>query len=267
MTLPLVDYHCHTRYSGDGRGEIRELCARAVEMGLAEIAVTEHVDTDPTDPCYDFYDHEAVASDIAACREEFAGRLVIRHGIEIDYQPAFHDAAVDFIARHEFDVILGSAHYIHGMRGWEDEVYGLYDERSAYAGHFEGTLAAAESGLFDVMCHLDLVKRYAIPHYGPYDRGPCAGMIDGILRVMVDGGIALEVNTSGLRQTPRETFPDPETVRRFGELGGEHVTLGSDCHRPEDLGAGLAEAAAIIREAGFARLTVFEGRKPSFIEL
>jgi len=262
-----VDYHCHTRYSGDGLGEIRDLCVRAVELGITEIAITEHVDTDPTDPCYEFYDHEAVGTAVRRCREEFGRTVGVRHGIEIDYQKRFHDEAVEFLATHEFDVVLGSAHYIRGKRGWETEVYRLNDERSAYMGHFEGTLAAAESGLFDVMCHLDLVKRYGIPHYGPYDRAPYAAIIDEILRVMVDKDQALEVNTSGLRQTPQATFPEIETVRRYRELGGQFVTLGSDCHKPADLGAGLAEGADIIRRAGFTRLTVFEGRERSFVEL
>jgi histidinol-phosphatase (PHP family) len=257
----LADYHVHTSLSADGRGSPREMCLRAVELGLREVAFTEHLDAAPGDPSYMFFDYDAARRAVEDCRREFAGALAVRFGVEMDYQPHIHDVLARIVENGEFDLVVGSSHYIRGEMGWFPEVYRRHDERWAYEGYFEGVLALARSGLADVVAHLDLVKRYAIPQYGPCDRSRWAGRVEEILVEMVRRGLALELNTSGLRQAPKETFPDEATVRRFRELGGRLVTVGSDCHGPEDLGGGFAEAEGILSRAGFGSAARFEGRR------
>ena len=114
----LVDYHCHTGLSADAKGSPREVCLRAVEIGLAELAFTDHVDTDPSDPCYGHYDYERAFEAAERCREEFAGRLAVRLGVEIDYQERHRDEAVRAIGGRGFDVVIGSVHYLAGRPGW-----------------------------------------------------------------------------------------------------------------------------------------------------
>ncbi len=120
--------------------------------------------------------------------------------------------------------------------------------------------AAARSGLFDTLGHLDFVKRYLVPHVGPGVLGAALELYEPVLRALVEGGTALEVNSSGLRQAARETYPGQAAVALFHELGGRRVTAGSDAHLAADFARGLATAYRIAAAAGFEALT-FRGRR------
>ncbi len=265
--MTLIDCHCHTRFSADGHGDPRELCLQAIEHGLTQVALTDHLDSDPADPARDYFDYEACRAAALACRDEFADKLQVAFGVEMDFQLRSAAESAAGLEGREFDLVIGSAHYVGGEMGWVDETYESLTENDAYTTHFEGALATARSGLIDVLAHLDLVKRYAIPIYGPCDLVPYADIIDEILRECIDRGLALEVNTSGLRQAPEEPFPGPAIIGRYRELGGELIAVGSDCHRPSDVGKGIAEAIDMIRTAGFKALTVFEDREAKFVDI
>ena len=100
----------------------------------------------------------------------------------------------------------------------------------------------------------------------PVDYGRWQGTIDEILRELAGQGLALEINTSGLRGPIGRTQPDAPLIRRFREFGGERITIGSDAHAPADVGAGWDEAVRLAREAGFEAVTVFfEGRPEQWL--
>ena len=125
---------------------------------------------------------------------------------------------------------------------------------------FDEVEAAARSGLFDAIGHIDVVKRYLYPHVTPAAFEAAPELYERILRALVDSGTALEVNTSGLRYTIKSPFPYPAIVARFRELGGEAVTVGSDAHRAEYANWGLAAGYGIVEEAGFDELTFRRAR-------
>ena len=116
-------------------------------------------------------------------------------------------------------------------------------------------MAAARSGLFDAIGHIDGVKRYLFPYVKPAAFEAEPELYEPILHALVDSGTALEVNTSGLRYSIETPFPHPAIVARFRELGGRAVTVGSDAHRLDQLSWGLADGYAIAAEAGFDELT------------
>jgi histidinol-phosphatase (PHP family) len=134
--------------------------------------------------------------------------------------------------------------------------------REAYQPYFAEARRAVESGLFDLIGHLDLAKRYGVRYYGPFDLSLFAAEIREILKLAVERGVGLEINTSGLRQAPHETYPGLEVLRWYRELGGQVLTIGSDAHSVKDLGKGIAEAFGLAREAGFEAVTLFEKREP-----
>jgi histidinol-phosphatase (PHP family) len=125
--------------------------------------------------------------------------------------------------------------------------------------YFDEIIGAARSGLFDTIGHLDFVKRYLIPHVTPADLARAPELYEPVLQALVESGTALEVNASGLRQLPRETYPSPAIVARYRALGGKHVTIGSDAHRTEWFAYGLAEAYRHAASAGFEALTFRRG--------
>jgi histidinol-phosphatase (PHP family) len=148
-----------------------------------------------------------------------------------------------------------------------DAYFASHSQREAYTPYFEELLQVARSGLGDVLGHLDLVKRYGTAHYGPFDPATFEDEIRAVLRAMIDGGLALEVNTSGFRQGVGEPYPGLAVLRWYRELGGEVLTVGSDAHHKDDLGTGIPEVLDLVRVAGFRAVAGFEGRQVRWVDL
>ena len=262
----MIDCHFHSEHSCDSSVPLAALCQRALELDLYYLCPTEHVDFDPQDMGYGYFDFEAYSRTVAACREQFNGQLTLLKGVEVDYQRRFDAQARIFLAQHTFDFVIGSVHYADGLYT-EDALLEAYDRDTAYRCYFNAVREAAASGLFDVIGHLDLLKRYAPPHWGTFDAHRYGDEIDAALRSAVETGTGLEINTSGLRQSPAETFPGLKTLRRYRELGGEILTLGTDAHRLSDLGKNINDGLSLARVAGFKAVTVFVARQPRWIDI
>jgi histidinol-phosphatase (PHP family) len=260
--LPL-DAHLHTDMSPDSDVAIDTYATAALERGIAEIAITDHVDFEPGAPAFayaSFADRERI---VRGAAERWAPRGVeIRFGVELTYDRAWEADVRDHLARHPYDFTIGSVH---------DRVESPYNPRRVaawvagrsladiVAPSFDEVVAAARSGLFDAIGHIDGVKRYLFPHVTPAVLATAPELYEPILRALVESGTALEVNTSGLRYSIREAFPHPAIVARFHELGGRAVTVGSDAHRAEQFAWGLADGYAIAADAGFTELTFRRG--------
>jgi histidinol-phosphatase (PHP family) len=266
MHQPLIDCHFHSNHSFDSRAPLAAMCRRALELGLTHVCPTEHADFDPQDAGYGYLDVEGYFGALDACQAQLDGQIVVLKGVEVDYQSRFEAEVRAFLARHAFDFVIGSAHYADGLY-IEDALLAAYDLDTAYRRYFNAVREVAASGLFDVVGHLDLLKRYRPPPGGVLDVRRYADEIDAILRAAVETGTGLEINTSGLRQAPAETFPGLETLRRYRELGGQVLTLGSDAHRPEDLGKNVGDGLALARAAGFEAIAVFVNRQPRWLDI
>ena len=200
-------------------------------------------------------------------RERYAGRLEILTGVELG-EPMFdRERSARLLRGHPYDFVLGSLHNL------EDGVdYFHYDYASADIGavldiYFRAELELVEMGGFQSLAHLTYPMRYMPEYKRPADTRRWQDVIDTLFRRMAEQGIALEINTSGLRQAIGQTSPDLPLIRRFRELGGENITIGSDAHRPEDVGAGLETAAALALEAGFRDICQFREGKPVHIRI
>ncbi len=250
----------------DSKTPLVALCRRALELGLSHICPTEHADFDPQDAGYGYLNVTAYSRAVDACRQQLDGQIAILKGVEVDYHSRFDAEVRAFLARHTFDFVIGSAHYADGLY-IENALLEAYDLDTAYRRYFNAVREVAASGLFDVVGHLDLLKRYRLPPGGVFDARRYADEIDAILRAAVETGTGLEINTSGLRQAPAETLPGLETLRRYRQLGGQVLTLGSDAHRPEDLGKNIRDGLALARAAGFEAIAVFVARQPRWLNI
>jgi histidinol-phosphatase (PHP family) len=268
--LPL-DAHLHTDRSPDSRVPIDVYAALAEARGITELAITDHVDFDARDPAYDyaaFADRERTVRDAA---ERWAARGVqIRFGAELTYNVAWEPDLRDHLRHHRYDYTIGSVH------DWPDSPYVPSRVGTWAAGrpidvvvgpYFEQIVAAARSGLFDTIGHLDVVKRYLYPHITPADLAARPDLFEPALAALAGSGTALEVNTSGLRHRVGETYPAPWAVARFRELGGERVVAGSDAHRSDWFAWGLEAGYRVLSEAGFLQLAFRRGGDPVNIEL
>lgn len=253
----MIDSHVHSHCSGDCQTPMMDACRSAVSRGITDITFTDHLDFEPTDLCYGFFDYDLYKRRISEVWDAFAGQLTINCGIEVDYAVTYQSSIKEYLADKEFDYVLGAAHYV-GDTILEDHAKYFPGKavHEAYAPYFETALAAAQSGLFNALAHVDLCKRYGVLYYGPFDWSPYSDIIEQILRLVIEQGMALEINTSGLRQAPAETYPGRGILELYHALGGRIVTIGSDAHRAEDVGAGIVQASEMARDIGLAQVSV-----------
>jgi histidinol-phosphatase (PHP family) len=260
--LPL-DAHLHTDQSPDSDVPIDVYAAEALARGIPEIAITDHVDFDPRDPAYRYTSYGARERTVRDAAERWAERgVTIRFGLELTYHAWWEDQAREHLRRHRYDYVIGSVHEWPDSPYLRERVAGWVEGRSIeeiVRPYLDQVVAAARSGLFDTIGHLDVVKRYLNPFVTPEQLADRLELYDGALAAIVEAGAALEVNSSGLRHTVREPYPRPETVARFRELGGERVVAGSDAHRKDWFAYRLEAAYDAIAAAGFEELAFRRG--------
>ena len=268
--LPM-DIHSHSEYSHDGSYLVTKMCGEAINKGVAIFAITDHYDINAS--ITDFRPTDTATSrsveDTLAARKLYNGQIRIFTGIELG-QPLENLAkATEIIEGHPFDYVIGS---IHSNPGSEDfyyysptnENFPLERETERY---FLGLLDTIRWGRFDSLAHLTLPFRYIRLFHDRYPFEKWDDYVETIVKALAEKGLAMEINTSGLRRDPPYTMPEARWVRRFRELGGEKLTLGADAHSPQQIGTGITEAMQIADEAGFAFLCYFAERKPQYIRL
>jgi len=270
----LYDLHLHSEYSFDGSDSVFALCDRALALGLSGIAVTDHVDL-VSDPRLlpEFTPEKLVrttkgsSGDVTKAKADYAGRLEVLSGLELG-QPLHNRELSEFILHtYDYDFVLGS---VHNLRATDDFYFMRYDSAAQAIAmlrdYFDELLEITGWGMFDSLAHLTYPLRYMIGRDKIHiDLSLFAKQTDEILSLLAQKGMALEINTSGLRQDIGDTLPGEYFVRRFRELGGRHITLGSDAHRVNDMGFGLREGAALARRCGFDSLTIFRRHEPVLV--
>ena len=262
LDLPL-DTHLHTDLSPDADVPIDVYGALAAARGLSELAITDHVDFERGAPAYDYTTFEQRERTVREAADRWAAHgVTIRFGVELTYDRTWEDAVRDHLARHRYDFTIGSVHDRAGSPYGARRVAAWVGGRSLadiVAPSFDEVIAAARSGLFDSIGHIDVVKRYLWPHVTPERLAAAPELYEPILLALVESGTALEVNMSGLRHPVGESYPSAAIVARFRELGGRRVTVGSDAHRGHHFGSGLADGYRYAAAAGFDALTFGRG--------
>ena len=268
--LPL-DAHLHTDLSQDSDVPIDIFAASAAEQGIAEIAITDHVDFAPGAPAYGYTTFAQRERVVREAAERWGDRgVAIRFGVEITWDSEWAADIRDHLATHAYDFVIGSAHVYEGSPYAAANVANWVSGRSLaeiVAPYFDEVEAAARSGLFDTLGHIDFIKRFLMPHVTPVDLAAAPELYERILVALVESGTALEINTSGLRHVANESYPSPAIVARFRELGGRAVTVGSDAHRADHFAWGLADGYGAAADAGFDALTFRRGGDPVAVRI
>jgi histidinol-phosphatase (PHP family) len=258
-----LDAHLHTDQSPDSSVPIDVYAAQAVERGIPEIAITDHVDFDPRDPAFDYTRYEDRERTVRDAAERWAERgVVIRFGAELTYNRHWEADVRDHLKRYRYDYVIGSVHDWPESPYWPSRVRSFIEGRSIeeiLEPYYAEIIAAARSGLFDTIGHLDVVKRYLHPFITAADLAERQDLQEPALRAIIDAGAVLEVNSSGLRYPGAETYPSAAVVARYRELGGERVVVGSDAHSRGSFAARLDESYRHLVAAGFEALTFRRG--------
>jgi histidinol-phosphatase (PHP family) len=262
-----ADYHIHTHFSNDAPTTLDEQVQAAIASGLQEIAITDH---------YEIYGAGVnagparIADRIKFHRnavERYHDQIIIRHGIELGQSYLDPDLANAIVQQGGFDYIIGSCHLINGidMKEIDLNLHQLIDLTRDYIREIRANI---ELGLFDCVGHFDFVKRHATGFYDmKTDFLQFRDQIADIFDQLVFTGKGLEINTSGYRQPPKEAMPGIELLRFFRERGGEIITIGSDAHRPRDVGRDIMTAQKLAAAAGFKAFATYRERQPIFHDL
>jgi len=256
--IPL-DYHIHTRFSEDGEDTPEAMCQRAIDLGIPEIGFSEHWDVGPYEAHPRYFRPEPWYAELERLRVLFAGRLVIRAGIEISEPHLYAQETREVLQRVPFDFVIGSVHYVGRNFMFNGEYFQIHTAEEVYSGYFAELDQMVRTADIDIVAHFDIPARTGIPIFG-YDPLLYEENIRSVLKTCIERGLALDVNVSGLRKPSRNLMPDPRILEWYAKMGGERLTLGSDAHRLPEVGLHLEKGIQAIRAVGIKQVTQFEQR-------
>jgi len=256
------DLHIHTSLCNHASGAMIEYVLSGIRAGLTTIGFSDH---NPLLPAYENRfrmaerEMEIYVQSISALRERFKDKIDIKMGIELDYVSEEESFLRDFINQYPFDYIIGSVHYLWSTAKNEyvylSEIPNINREKN-FSLYFEKIEQAAHSGLFDVVAHFDLPKKF----WGPM-RDEEFMLAEKALETISRQGLALEINTSGLRTNGvNELFPGKKIIKEAKEMKISFV-LGSDSHAPRDVGSYFQDAVEILLESEVDVIISFEKRQ------
>lgn len=264
----LCDFHIHTSFSGDSGTPPSRQIERAAALGMERICITDHHDHDVVSLCDFELDIPAYLSAMNALKEQYRDRIQIEIGIELGLQRHIAGYLEALTRQFHFDYIIGSSHFIDGQDPYEPVFYENRTEKEAYRRFFQVSMERIMAmDCFDSCGHLDYAVRYGPAKGSLYRPSDYEEYIDVILKTLILRGKALECNTGGFRYGLGHPNPHENILRRYRQLGGELITIGSDAHTPEYLGYGFDQAAELLKKCGFRYYTVYHDRRPEFLPL
>lgn len=266
----LIDYHLHSTFSSDSEASLEAICQQAIQLGLAEIAITDHTDLPypAQSPGYPPIDMDSYFTALSRLQSQYAGRLTIRKGLEIGLEPHNWDRYHQLINAYPFDFIIASLHAVDGMEPHLGFYYEGKTKEDAYRMYYEHIAAYLEEfDNFDVLGHLDYVKRYMPYPYEPGEHLLAADVIDKILLKLIAMGKGLEINTSGYRHISHASMPHLDIIARYHALGGRRITIGSDSHWPQHVGTMVSETLTKLQEMGIETISTFADRQETLIPI
>lgn len=260
-----ADVHTHSSFSTDSDEPLRELAEAAVRKGLKTLCVTEHHDFDYPTPGEFLLDVPRYREELLRVRGEFEGRLEVLFGVELGLFDYAAPRLYEFAKSADFDFIIGSAHQIDGVDPYYPEYFDKMGDSRGITHFLDAMLSSIKAfDDYDVLGHLDYIARYS--HAKSYDPADYREVIDEILKTVIAAGKGIEVNTAGVRYLG---YPHPNmfVLKRYKELGGEIVTVGSDAHERSRVAADFDMAEQALAGAGFKYCAVFRRRKPEFLRI
>lgn len=247
---------------------MEEMIEQAIQLGLKKLCFTDHMDYDyPPVSSYNFeFDPEKYLSKLTYLKERYQSKLTILIGLELGLQPHLKDRMTSLCESYPFDFIIGSSHVVDRIdpyfpEYWEDKT----EEQGVYR-YFESIIENCKtfSG-FHVYGHIDYIIRYTPSKkiaYQEYSYETYADIIEEALKIILQKGKGIEVNTAGYKYGLGHPHPKTEVLKKYKELGGEIITIGSDAHQPEHLAYDFEQAAALLKSLGYRYYATFVEGKP-----
>lgn len=266
----LSDFHIHTSFSADSTTPPKEQIEAAIRSGMEEICITDHHDYGTRAmTSRDYTLNIPVYLDaVRTLAESYRSKIRVNTGIELGLMLREKDYLTGLSETIQADYVIGSSHFIDGFDVYDRNYYAGRSEHDSYLRYFESTLARIQAmDCFDSLGHLDYIIRYGPDKNTNYRPADYMDVIDEILHVLIQKGKALECNTAGFKYGLGHPHPYEEILSRYHEIGGELLTVGSDGHRPHEVGGCFEQTGEILKACGFRFYTVYHNRKPEMIPL
>ncbi len=267
------DVHVHTKFSSDSQVTVEEQITRAIKMGMKHVCITDHQDYDypiwhSTYLLDETGDLDHYINKLKQVKEVFKNEIEVLLGIEFGLQPHLAERHNREYIEYPFDMVIGSTHCFNG-KDTEDQT--LYEGKSKDEAIMEYLSTELENlsltNGYDTIGHLDYVLRDIPGKNAGVTYSKFADVIDAILHLAINRGKAIELNTKSLVIGMRDSSPGKEVFQRYYEMGGEMITLGSDAHFPERIGACFDIAGDILKDIGFKYYCIFRGHAPVYLPL
>lgn len=278
-----ADYHMHTMFSTDSKASPSAMVEAAIARGLSYCCITDHMDycypsSKPENLQTGLREFEFLPDDyfdtLLQCREAYKNQITLCIGVELglrnepDKKEEIRSFYQKLLSDYPFDFCIGSTHVLDGFDPYEPD---FWNNRTAEEGLKANFASIAENANyyegFQVYGHLDYIIRYLPDGKRTYLPADYQDFIDLGLKRLIEKGIGIECNTSGYRHGLSGPHPQTELLKRYRELGGELLTIGSDAHCPEQVAQDFYAAEALLLELGFRYYTVFQKKKPEFLPL
>lgn len=274
-----ADYHVHTHFSDDSTYPMEDVVKDAIRMGMDEICFTDHVDYGikvdwdsgqeivyrDGEPMANV-DYPAYAEQIGTLRKRYGEQITIRMGMEFGMQMHTIPQFEALYGRYPFDFIILSVHQVEDKEFWTQDFQRGRTQKEYNERYYEEILNLVKSYQhYSVLGHLDLIVRY--DEMGVYSFNYVKPYVEEILKEVIQNGKGIEVNTSSYRYGLSDTTPSGEILRLYRELGGRIITLGSDSHKPEHLGACMGETKEMLKTIGFDSFCTYDKMQPIFHKL
>lgn len=270
-----IDYHTHHARCGHAIGSLEEYVQQGIRLGLDQLGLSDHMPLLHVKPA-DYYPEMAMPMEelpryVEEClelKERFKGQIDIRVGLEGDYIEGWEREIEDIITAYPWDYVIGSVHFLgewdvtdfRQVHHWEGK-----NVLEVYRTYYDAVSKAAATGLYDIMGHLDVIKRFGY-HPKPEEMEELRELERSALSAVARSGRVMELNASGLSKPCAEMFPSRRMLEEAFSLGIP-LTVGSDAHDPAKLSEHLEKARALLYEVGYRELAVFQHRERSLVPL
>ena len=264
------DYHMHTSFSGDSTAPMEQMILKGIELGLDSICFTEHMDMDfvyeqPSEEGMFDLNTDSYLYDFIKYKEKYSGQIQLLFGVELGVQTHLKKELALYAKSYDFDFIIASSHMCNQKDPGYASFYEGRSEKEAYREYFLSILDNLKAfDNFDVYGHLDYVVRYGPTKDAGYTYEQYCDILDEILETLIEKEKGIEVNTGALGYQLRDFNPCTAILKKYHQLGGEIITIGSDAHTPSAIARGFQRAAEVLTECGFRYYTTFEKRVAEF---
>ena len=260
----IEDLHLHTHISKDSRQDGEKYIAEGIKRGINYIGFSDHLDLDPIDKDFGYYNYENAYRDYTLFSKKYNEQINLLFGVEVTYQSSLEKSILKNTEGKPYDYLIGSVHRLEGFTIAGKSGIPFFEgknEKTAYMMYFEEMAKLVSMNYFQIIGHFDVIKRFGVEFYGKFYAEKYAAIIKDILREIVTQGAVIEINSSGYRQPPKEPYPSKEILQMYREAGGTEIAIGSDAHNIKHFGEGLEDALALAGSVFNFEIVAFKNKK------